>query len=145
MPRFFSAVILIFLALYFQFLLGEVLGVWINFALGVLVAAAFFLPLAELIPLTLIFLLVINWRRAPSPELLVFAVPPIASFFVKDFFSWHRLVTFSALFFFSVAFLYLVFAPQTIISESRVFFADLILGFTFGAVSFKILDVLSEE
>src|SRR5580693_6064425 len=83
--KFFSALAILLLALFLQFLFAGA-GWHLDLALAALIAFAFILDFWELLALDLLAVFLLNWQPAPSIALLAFALIPLAVFV------FHKLV-----------------------------------------------------
>ncbi len=139
--KFLIAFLSLIFALFLQILLGDASGIWINFALSALVAAACFVDFTELLVLILCSVFVLNWQPAASAEIILFACLPCIVFFT------HKLLPFpfrswlmSALAVFSCTLIfYLVFGAGLIVHNPQLFFADLACAIISGAIVFNSL------
>lgn len=135
------AVAFLFLALAFvlQFWLASA-GIFINFIFAALIAFAMLFDIWDVVVFVLLAMLVINWQPAWSPELVLFAILPLAAWALHRYSAWEgwalNLATIAA----GLLVLYLALAPGQFLVNGKLFLADLVVSCLFGAVIFAALN-----
>jgi hypothetical protein len=88
MPKFLISALLLLASLALQFFAAS-LGYSFDLALAALIAFAFILDFAELLPLVALAVLIINWQPAVSGAILVYALFPLAFYGLRKVFPWE--------------------------------------------------------
>src|SRR3989344_6544600 len=71
------------IGIFFEILIGDIGGIWINAVLAALISLSFILALPEILLVPFFALFVINWQPAISFELIVLGILPILSFLIR--------------------------------------------------------------
>jgi hypothetical protein len=91
MKSFLTGLLLLLASLVLQFWAAS-FGYSFDLAFAVLIACAFVLDWAELLPLTALTVLVLNWQPAVSPAILAYAFFPVAVRGLRQFLQWQSWV-----------------------------------------------------
>lgn len=136
--RFVRALLIFLLAAAIQFWLAGG-GIFLDLLFAVLIVFAFFMDFWEMAFFILLGIFLLNWMPAPSLELVLFALIPLAFFFFRSALRLERwVVALSAIALGSVVF-YLVIAPRLFIVQPGAFLEDLCGGLIAGALAFWAL------
>lgn len=133
-----AAFLFLILAIFLQLLIGGISGIWINFALVALVVAAFFLNFLELLPLCLAAVLVLNWQPAPSLEMALYVILPLAVFALRKHFPFKPWLGIPAAIILSDLIFYLIIGPRFLLAAPAIFFWDLAGELVCGGIFFKV-------
>lgn len=136
--RLLLAILFMVVAFGLQFLLVSS-GYFINVILATLIALAFFFDLVELAFFILLAIFVTNWQPAVSPEIVLFAALPLATYGIHTVSRWHGWVLNLTSIFFATIIVYLVVAPGFFIHDFGAFAIDLVGSMVFGQLVFSLL------
>lgn len=139
--RFILAILILLFACALQFWFASA-GAFVNFILAALIAFAFFFDVWELLVLVLFAVLVVNWQPAPSVDIFVFAIIPIAAFAFHKAFRWSPWAGVPVAIVVGFLLLYLAIAPAMFLADWEPFLTDLFGGLVFGGLVFVTLDRL---
>lgn len=139
----FVIVLVLFIALFLQVFIGGAFGWWIELGMATLIVAAFFLQFGELLLLTLLSVLMVNWQPGWSAEILLFALIPVMAYLVKHLSPLSPLP--GSLFFIGVSSvaLYLIFLPHLFIQHPRIFLIDLVGSLLYGTATYWVIKTQS--
>jgi hypothetical protein len=129
--RFLAGLGILAIALYAQSFLAAA-GWHFNLVLAALIAFAFSFDFLEVLALDLLAIFSLNWQPAPSAALLIFAVIPLAIFFVSNSVRsepWIGVIVATLLGFFVF---YITLAPSQLLHHAALFFEDAILCLLFA-------------
>jgi len=132
--KFLGGLILLFIALLLQFFFARA-GIFINFSFAAIISFAFVFEFWELAFLTLLTVFILNWQPAPSVEILVFALVPIAVHFLHPLFHWQIWLENCIAIVLGFLVLYLAAAPSGFLAHSPAFLLDLAGGLITGALT----------
>jgi hypothetical protein len=130
-----AGLFILFIAFLLQFLFAAA-GVSVNLAFAALISFAFLFEFWELLLLTVIAVLIVNWQPAVSPEILVFALFPAAAHFSRDVFRWAGWLTNAVAILVGFFILAIAAAPAAIAQHLQPFLVDVAAGELFGAIVF---------
>lgn len=130
-----AGVVLLLIALALQFFFASA-GVFVNLAFAALISFAFIFGFWELVALTLLATFIINWQPAASAEILIFALFPIAVYFVRDVIPWQPWVVAPIAVVLGYAVFYGIAGPGFFLAHTDRFALDLVAGLSFGALAF---------
>ena len=88
MQKFFLGILIFVAALVLQFFAAS-FGFSFDLAFATVIALAFMLDFAELLPIVLLDALILNWQPALSPTIVVYLVFPILAFGLCRIFPWE--------------------------------------------------------
>jgi hypothetical protein len=140
--RFILAILILLLACSFQFWFASA-GMFINFILAALIVFAFFFDIWELLVFVLFAVFVVNWSPAPSVDIIVFGIIPLAAYAFHKVFAWTLWTAIPVAIICGFLLLYLAIAPAAFLGNWEVFLKDLFGGLVFGGLVFLILDRLN--
>jgi predicted MPP superfamily phosphohydrolase len=141
--RFLGAFLTLVLAILIQLYLSSAAGIWINMALGVLIAAAFFTNFLELIFLVLFSVFILNWQPAISLEIVVFSLLPLSAFFIGKFIPFRPRLSNTIMILLGVPVFYLILGFDFLIARPNIFLLDLLLSLVSGVLAFEVLEAFS--
>lgn len=130
-----AGLLVLFIALALQFWLASA-GVRVDLVFAALISFAYLFGFWELLLLVLLGVFIINWQPAPSVEILVFALFPLAAYFCRDLLHWRTwLENFLAI---ALGFLvlYLAVVPMHFLLYLNSFLLNVAAGIIFSAVIF---------
>jgi hypothetical protein len=133
------AILILLLACALQFWFASA-GTFINFILATLIVFAFFFDIWELLVFTLFAIFVVNWQPAPSADIFLFGILPIAAYAFHKVFAWTVWAAIPAALVCGFFLLYLAIAPSAILGNGGLFLVDLFGGLVFGGLVFLTLD-----
>jgi len=142
--KFLSALLILMLAVFLQFSLVSFFGFYSDLTLAALIALSLSVGLPELIILTLAAVFMLNSRPAPSWDMLVFGLLPIISFCAARAVKWKPWTVNLAATFSAFLAMYLIFAPNFLLTDTISFLSDLIVGLAFGAAAFYVFGSINE-
>jgi hypothetical protein len=131
MLKFFSALAILFLALFAEIVLASV-GLHFSLALAVLIAFAFVIDFWELLILDLIAVFILNWQPAPSVALIAFALIPLLAFVFYKLTHWHGWTGVLVAIVVGFLIFYVAAAPGLFLHDLPGFLLDLIVGLLIG-------------
>ena len=134
--KFIVALLAVALGAFLQIAVGNASGIWINFALAALIAAAFFVGVVELVALILLSIFVLSWQPIFSFEFLVFSLLPFVVFFVHKRLPFEPWLMSGISILVGVSVLSLVFGGSLLWNEPGIFLWDIAASVGFGAVVF---------
>ena len=137
--QFLGTVLILLIAAALQFVFGETFGVWINFALAALVAAAFFLDPLRLSFPALLAIFLLNAKPAFSYEMLFIAVFPFLVLRFREALPWHRWLSAAFFTFLGIAAMYAIFAPKFFLDGAQLLFIDVLVSALFAIAAFKTI------
>jgi hypothetical protein len=140
--RFILAVLIFLLACTLQFWFASA-GVFINFILASLIVFAFFFDLWELLVFVLFAVLVINWQPAPSVDIFVFGIIPLAAYAFHKVFVWTLWAAVPTAIVCGFLILYLAIAPAAFLGNGEVFLKDVLGGLIFGGIVSVLFEKLT--
>ena len=127
--KFFTGLIILFIAFLLQFWLAS-MGWYTDLSYAALISFAFVFGFWELLVLDLIAVFVLNWQPGVSVLILVFALYPIAIYFLRNILHWQ--VWLQDLCAIVVGFLVLYLSVVHGLPHVDAFLADLAGGMLFG-------------
>ncbi|OGY99466.1 MAG: hypothetical protein A2945_01250 [Candidatus Liptonbacteria bacterium RIFCSPLOWO2_01_FULL_52_25] len=134
--KFIVALLAVALGAFLQVVVGNALGIWVNFALAALITTSFFVGVVELVALILLSIFVLSWQPAPSFEILVFGALPFVVFFIHKRFPFEPWLMSGISILVGVLALSLVFGGSLLWNEPSIFLWDIAASVGFGAVVF---------
>lgn len=137
--NFFTALLIILLAVLLELRSGWVLNFSANFALATLLTLIFFLSFPELAALTVIAAWLLNWQPVIGREIGVFIFIPLLFFVIKRFPSWQ--VWLSNIIFISFGMLlFYIFVDYSFFAEHwKIFLKDTVINLGWGGAIFATL------
>ncbi len=138
------AFIFLILGIFLQLFIGGTGGIWLNFTLAALVTAAFLLNFLELLLLCLVAVFILNWQPAFSLEIVLYTALPLVFFSFRKLFSFKLWLAAPAAIFLSFLIFYLAIGPRFLVAAPTVFLLDLVVGLAFGAIFFKICEMVAK-
>lgn len=132
-------------AILLQFYLGYITGVWVSFALAILITLSFFLGFWELVLAAVFVVFVLNWQPAFSLEILLVAFFPFFAFWTHKFLPFKPLWGNLILIFFSVSAFYLILDARFMIGGFKIFLLDVFGSLISGAAAFRLLNYVSPD
>jgi hypothetical protein len=136
--RFLSAVVLLLVAFILQFFLATA-GVFMNFFFATLIACAFLFSFWELLVLVLLAVFIVNWQPAVNVEIMIFALYPLAVFFLRGFAHLQLWLKNLIAIFVGIFLLYAVLGGRAFLFHPTVFLIDVLGGMVFGSAVFLLL------
>ncbi|HUC01671.1 MAG TPA: hypothetical protein VMA75_02090 [Candidatus Paceibacterota bacterium] len=140
--RFILAILILLLACSLQFWFASA-NVFVNFILAALIVFAFFFDFWEMLVFVLFAVFVVNWAPAPSVDIVVFGLIPLAAFAFHKAFRWSRWAGAPVAIVAGFLLLYLAIAPAAFLPGWESFLTDLFGGLVFGALVFFTMDRLA--
>ncbi len=137
--RVIAGLLLVSLAIALQLFIGDIRGIWFDFALAALISLSFLLNFFEILFLVLFAAYILNWQPGMSFELLVFAALPIGSFLLRKFLPFEPWIGNMVLSFFGVAIFYSLFGIHIIMHTPALFFADIAASIVCSVAVFKTM------
>lgn len=133
--RFSVGFLLLLLALALQFSFAS-WGIFTNLSFATLIAFAFIFDFFELLALVLVGVFIVNWQPAASLEIAIFAVFPLAAYFLRSVVHWQSWFMTPIAIIVGFLVLYAFAAPREIFMNTGDFLADLAGGLVFGVFAF---------
>lgn len=137
--RVIAAFFLVVIGIIFQLFAGDARGVWFNFALAALISLSFFLDFFEILFLTLLTLLALNWQPGISFEFIIFGALPIGSFLLRKFLPFEPWAGSMLLSCAGIIFFYALFGIHVITRNPALFLGDILASLAYSAVVFKAM------
>lgn len=134
--------LILFIGITLQIVIGEIFDFWINFALAVLIASAFFLDFLGLLALALLAAFALNWQPAPSYEMATFVALPLVAYFLREALPYAQWLSNLLFIFVAVLFIYLLFGFGVIVAATPILIGELLAAMLFGVFAFKALEIL---
>ncbi len=139
--RFILGILILLLACALQFWFASA-GMFVNFILAALIVFAFFFDVWELVAFILAAVFIVNWQPGISPDIIVFALIPVAAFVFHKAFALAPWVAMPASIVAGFAVLYLALAPASFVPRIGLFGNDLLGSLVFAALVFGTLERL---
>lgn len=138
MIRVLGGLIILFLALVLQFSLATA-GIRLGLSFAILISFAFLFEFWELAFFVLLTVFILNWQPAASPEILTFALFPLAVYFCRNILHWR--IWLENLLALALGFLVLYFAaaPAGFFLYWQSFLLDVAAGALLSGIVFLIL------
>ena len=137
--RVIAAFFFVVIGVFFQFQIGDIYGVWLNFTLAALISLSFVLNFPELLFIILFALFALNWQPGISFELIVFGIVPIGSFLAGKFLPFEPWAGNILLTLIGIMIPYVLFGIHVILKSPVLFVGDSIASLFYSAIIFKAM------
>lgn len=121
------------------------INIFFDFLLAALIVFAFFFDIWELIVFILFSIFVINWQPEFSPEIILFAIIPIAAYGFHKFFNLISWIAAPIALVVGFLIFSILVAPSTFFAHGELFLMDLVGGLVFGELVFLALTHSTHE
>lgn len=136
MLKFIAGLFILFIAFLLQFLFASA-GVFVNLSFAALISLGFLFGFWEAALFVVIAVFITNWQPTVSPEILVYALFPIAAYLSRDLFHLRGWLQNGAAI--AVGFVVLALAasgPAALTAHWQPILMDIAVGELFGAIVF---------
>jgi len=117
-----------------------------NFILIILtLSLSFGVGFSEYLIFILLSLIILQWEPVFSKELFIFSAFMLLSFFLKDYYSFKKISSFSLFIIFSTSFLYFLLNPLFLISNPLTIFIETLANLFFGILIFILSRLFLKE
>ncbi len=140
-----AAVSLLAIALVLQTTLGNIFDIKIDISLAALVAASFFLGFLELLFLVAAAVFFLNWQPVLSLDIAIFALIPVAAYFVRNTFPWQPWVSNLILIITGTILSYIIFGTSVFAVKPEIFVWDILGSIIFGLFAFRLLNFVQSH
>lgn len=135
--KLFASLLVLLFASGFQYGTKALLGWSPDFVLGILITFSFFLGFIEILCMSLIGALILNWQPYVGPEILMLIALPLLVFGIKKYFPWRIEINHLLSIFFVLAVFYGVSNYGSLLSNSALFLKSAGWTLVFGAFVFQ--------